>query len=299
MPPVSVLMPVHNGESFLHESIESILSQSFTNFEFIIINDASDDNTEQIILSYSDERIRYYKNQTRQGIANTLNSGLKLCKGELIARMDADDISEKDRLLTQVNFMKKHTSVSLAGSYISLFGDNINRIKKYPLTTKQINWAIFTTNPVAHSSVIFRASLYNAGNFFYQKEFSPSEDYELWSRLALICNIANIPEMLVRYRLHASQTSIVQQQEQILRKKEIQKNYIIQLFKISKDTKINELHLFLNQPSYFKMLRLLTFMPSFLFIVLINKNLSVSSALQYSGKIFYSWFRKRISLKFL
>lgn len=299
MPHVSVLMPVHNGESFLHESIESILTQSFTNFEFIIINDASDDNTEQIILSYTDERIRYYKNETRQSIANTLNNGLRLCKGELIARMDADDISEKDRLMMQVNFMRQHSSVSLAGSYISLFGAGSNRIKKYPLTTKQINWAMLMTNPVAHSSVIFKASLYNEGNFFYQKEFYPSEDYELWSRLALAHNIANIPQPLVRYRLHASQTSAVQQQKLTLRKKEIQKKYIAQLFKISSDTKINELHLFLNQPSYFKLLRLLTFLPSFLFIVLINKNLSISSALQYSGKIFYSWFRKRISLKFL
>ena len=109
-PLVSVLMAVYNGEKYLLEAIESILNQTYTNFEFLIINDGSTDSTEEIILSYSDQRIRYIKNEQNLKLIASLNKGLDLAKGKYIARMDADDISLPDRLEKQVNFLERNST---------------------------------------------------------------------------------------------------------------------------------------------------------------------------------------------
>lgn len=115
-PAISVLMPVYNSEKYLNEAIESILNQTFVDFEFIIINDASNDNSENIIESYQDSRIKYFKNEKNLGVAKTLNKGLKLAQGKYIARMDSDDISLPERLYKQFKFMEVYNDIDVCGS---------------------------------------------------------------------------------------------------------------------------------------------------------------------------------------
>ena len=119
---VTVLMPVYNGEMYLREAIDSILHQTFTDFEFLIINDGSTDNSETIILSYDDSRIRYEKNDSNLKLIATLNKGIELAKGKYIVRMDADDISIPDRIEKQVAFLEKNPDVGICGSWFTAFG---------------------------------------------------------------------------------------------------------------------------------------------------------------------------------
>ena len=121
-PTISIVMPVYNCENYLHEAIKSILEQTYTDFEFIIINDGSEDNSEDIILSYADPRIIYIKNDKNMKIVKTLNKGISLSRGKYIARMDADDICYRDRLEKQLSFMEKHKDIDLCGSYAQNFG---------------------------------------------------------------------------------------------------------------------------------------------------------------------------------
>ena len=115
---VSVIMPVYNGALYLREAIDSILSQTHTNLELIIINDGSNDNSEEIILSYEDNRIRYIINEKNSGICVTLNKGLDIAKGKYIARMDCDDISCPERLQMQIEYMEQNPSIGVLGSDI-------------------------------------------------------------------------------------------------------------------------------------------------------------------------------------
>jgi glycosyltransferase involved in cell wall biosynthesis len=130
-PLVTVLMPVYNGEEFLHEAIESILKQTYLNFELLIINDGSTDSSENIILSYPDTRIRYIKNESNIKLIATLNNGFALAQGKYIVRMDADDYSVKERLQKQVAFMEANPEVTLAGSWFETIGDEPSRVVKY------------------------------------------------------------------------------------------------------------------------------------------------------------------------
>ena len=129
MPRISVIMPAYNAEKYIREAIDSILAQTYTDFEFIIIDDASTDATASIVESYSDERIRFFRNEHNMGVANTLNRGLDLAVGEYIARMDSDDISLPERFAKQVEFMDTHTDVIVCGSNAIVFGDGINEYK--------------------------------------------------------------------------------------------------------------------------------------------------------------------------
>src|ERR1017187_7276972 len=122
-PYITVLMPVYNAAPFLREAIDSILNQTFKNFELLIINDGSTDNCEEIILTYKDPRIRYIKNETNIKLISTLNKGIKLSKGKYIVRMDADDISFPDRIEKQVNYMETNPAIALCGTWFSSFGD--------------------------------------------------------------------------------------------------------------------------------------------------------------------------------
>ena len=128
---ISVVMAVFNGGMYLRDSIQSILDQSLTNFEFIIIDDKSVDDSAKIITSFSDPRIRHIRNQTNLGLAASLNKGIKLAKGEYIARMDADDISLPNRLEIQANYLDFHPDISVVGSYVQTFNEKGLTTKLY------------------------------------------------------------------------------------------------------------------------------------------------------------------------
>jgi glycosyltransferase involved in cell wall biosynthesis len=202
-PRVTVLMPVYNGEKYLREAIDSILNQTFTDFELLIINDGSTDESQKIIESYNDKRIRLVNNETNLKLIETLNKGLKLAKGEYIARMDCDDIAMPDRFKTQVDYMDSHKDVGVCGSYIKTFiTGNKPRTRKLYTDSNEIRCTYLFWGCMAHPSVMLKKKLFSDNNLEYSKDFIHAEDYELWSRCLKLFNITNLPVPLLMYRVH-------------------------------------------------------------------------------------------------
>jgi glycosyltransferase involved in cell wall biosynthesis len=207
-------MPVYNGERFLRPAIESILCQTFKDFEFIIVDDGSTDSSVTIIRSYSDERIRLLQNTRNLGITRTLNTGLGVSGGEYICRMDADDISLPQRLQIQIDFMDSHRKIALAGSNVILIdfaGENRGR-EDHPTQPNLIKRRIFVHNPFAHSSVIIRSSVLKESGY-YDPQFLHNEDYDLWLRLAAKYQLANIEEPLLKRRIHEQNITVEKKSE--------------------------------------------------------------------------------------
>ncbi|MBR1605192.1 MAG: glycosyltransferase [Alphaproteobacteria bacterium] len=201
-PKVSVLMPVYNTkEEYLREAIESILNQTFRDFEFLIIDDGSTNNAKEVIWSYRDRRIKYFEQENR-GLIYTLNKGLELCKGEYIARMDSDDISLPERFEKQVDYLDEHPETGLVGSLIKTFPqENIIYIKEYSKYLDMIKG-----NQVAHPSIMVRKSILEKYHLKYEN-YLHAEDYELWTRMIKYTELYNLQEVLLNYRCHNDQIS--------------------------------------------------------------------------------------------
>jgi len=217
-PKVTVLMSVYNGESYLVQSIDSILKQTFKDIEFIIIDDGSTDKSLSIIKSYmnKDCRIKLIQNEENIGLTRSLNKGLALARGEYIARQDADDISLPDRLNRQVTFMDAHPEIGVCGSWVKKIGSYSHHIWKYPTDNDTIRACLLFTSAMAHPSVIMRKSLLVKIQLFYNPSYKRSQDYELWVRASQYFPLANIGEVLVLYRSHANQVGKVDSTEQRL-----------------------------------------------------------------------------------
>lgn len=200
-------MSVYNGQEHLKEAISNILDQSFSDFEFIIINDGSTDRTKQIIEQFAarDSRIRMI-NQKNAGLTVSLNRGINLSRGRYIARQDADDVSFPRRFEKQMSFLKKHPDVVLCGAWF--LEDNEGKgqmVRTYPLCDKVIRKNIKYVNHFCHPSVIFlKEAFARAGR--YDENFITAQDFELWIRLAEEGKVANIPEVLVKKRIGFSET---------------------------------------------------------------------------------------------
>jgi len=205
-PCVSVLMPVRNGGRYVEEAIQSILRQTFHDFEFIIIDDGSTDETGAFIERFRliDSRVRVHS-QPGQGLVAALNRGLSLARGRYIARMDADDVSLPDRLAVQVAFMESHPAVGICGTWIETFGSPQSDVRRYPSDGERISaWLLFES-VLAHPSVMIRNEVLAQHGLSYDAAVPHAEDYDLWVRAARHTGLANIPEVLVRYRLHPQQ----------------------------------------------------------------------------------------------
>lgn len=206
IPRVTVVMPVYNGEKYLREAIDSILGQTFQNFEFVIVNDGSTDNSESIILSYNDPRIVYLKNKSNSGICITLNRGLDVAKGEYIARMDCDDISMPNRLQEQLHFMDKHPEIAVAGTDIIVFGERVpERIVDMLRTPALCKMGLIFNSCCAHPSVMIRKSVLAEYHLRYKDEYKGREDFELWWQISKVSGITNIHKPLLKYRKHLAQ----------------------------------------------------------------------------------------------
>lgn len=207
MPKISVLMPVYNTEEkYLKESIESILNQTFTDFEFIIINDGSKNNTEQIILSYKDDRVKYIKNDKNLGIIETLNKGLSIANGEYIARMDSDDIALPERLEKQFNYMDKNINIGILGTWFKRIPHN--QIIQHPLDNDEIKFfLLYNFNVLGHPTIMIRTSIIQKYNLKYEEQNKHVEDYGLWLAMLNKTDFANIGEILVHYRWHSNNIS--------------------------------------------------------------------------------------------
>lgn len=198
--PISVIMPVYNAnQAELRIAIESILNQTFADFEFIIINDGSTNDSEEVILSYRDDRIRYYKNDENIKLIRTLNWGLELSDGEFIARLDADDYSEKTRFEKQIAVLRENPSVGIVSSYIIRIPNSTH--VKLPTESKDIKMFLrYCSNCVAHSAVMLRKSVLECNNLKYNENCLHAEDYKLWSDMSKYCEISTVPEYLLYYR---------------------------------------------------------------------------------------------------
>jgi len=213
-PKVSVLMPVYNAGVYLREAIESILDQTYLEFEFIIINDGSTDNSKEIILSYNDPRIKYFENKENLKLITTLNKGLEIASGKYIVRMDADDISLPNRIEKQVKFMDSNPEVALCGSWFKAFGES-NQIGKYATSNDDIRIRMLYQTQFCHPSVIIRKDILTQNKYKFDFNFIHAEDYELFVRISEKYKVANIPEVLLKYRQHVKNVSTSFKQTQV------------------------------------------------------------------------------------
>lgn len=199
LPLVSVVMPMHNAGRYLRGAAESILKQTYTHLEFIIIDDGSTDDSTAIIRSLNDPRIILHSYKEKQGLSKALNKGFELAKGEFIARMDADDISLDNRIEQQVNYMLANPGVGILGTQIIAIG---SKARLLPVTHKDITWHLFNACPFLHPSVMFRRSVVFEHRLFYDPSYDGAEDLELWVRAAQVTRLANLDKAYVKYRYH-------------------------------------------------------------------------------------------------
>jgi len=200
-PRVTVLMTVYNGSRFLRDSIRSILNQTFNNFEFIIVDDCSTDDSLKIIHSFVDSRIKVIRNPQNIGLTKSLNKGLKSAKGKYIARMDADDISLSDRLTLQYKYLEEHSDISLLGGGAHFIDENnkVTRTKLRLPDHDSILFYCFFNNPFIHSSVMFRREcLATVG--LYDEYYKYAQDYELWTRWTDHYKVANLSQVIIKWR---------------------------------------------------------------------------------------------------
>jgi Glycosyl transferase family 2 len=201
-PIVSVILPVYNCKEYLSAAIKSVVNQTFADFELIIIDDGSTDDSPSVLDTISDRRIRFYR-QGNQGLASTLNRGISLSRGVYIARQDQDDISDPRRLALQVAYMEAHPECVLLGAWAQIMEvDQLaRRFHRHPVEDATLRYQLLFNNPFVHSSVMLRHSaLLKVGGYTTDPERQPPEDYELWSRLSRIGSIANLGEVLLTYR---------------------------------------------------------------------------------------------------
>lgn len=210
MPRVSVLMPVYNvKEEYLRASIESILNQTFTDFEFIILDDCSSNNVEEIVKSYGDDRIRFYRNSENLGIAKSRNKLMDLARGEYSALMDNDDISHSERLKKQVDFLDNNPDISILSTAYETFPEK--HIIVHPKSVRYLD--LFRCCVITHPSVMYRTGSLREYKLKYKESYICSQDYELWARAIRYLKIANLDSVLLRYRLNPK--SITQKRQDL------------------------------------------------------------------------------------
>ena len=216
MPKVSVLMTAYNSEKYIAEAIESILGQTFSNFEFIIINDGSTDKTANIVEKYAkaDKRIKFVNNKNNQGLIAVLNQGLDLCRGEYIARMDSDDIAICDRLKIQVEYLDANPHVGVVGGWRKKFGPYIqDKIDKYPEHATFIGMLVDGC-PTVHPGATIRRKVLTDSDIRYNRDYLHAEDFKLWFDILKHAEIHNLPQVVVNYRWHDKNISVVSNKKQ-------------------------------------------------------------------------------------
>lgn len=199
-------MPVYNGAKYIAQAIESIGFQSFSDWELIIVDDGSTDETKEIISRYRDNRIYYFKNDRNRGLIYSRNKLIELASGEYIAFLDSDDLAEKRRLKAQVEFLDKHPHYAMCGTWAHLV-QNRNTIKKIrlPSSHQDIKCTLLFTSTFVHSSVMIRREVLKENP--YNPDFPLAEDYELWCRISKRYKLANLSRYLTGYRTHDTNIS--------------------------------------------------------------------------------------------
>lgn len=208
---ISIILPVYNREKFIAESIQSILYQTYQNFELIIVDDASTDDTVSIINKFEDSRIKFFQLKQNKGVSHALNLGFENAKGEYLARQDSDDVSIKDRFEIQTNFLNYNSEIDICGSGMK----TLKKIKKfkYPRLHNDIITSLLIENPLASPTIIFRKKVHKKVKFDESLRFG--EDYDFWSKALFLFKAHNLPDALVYYRFHQNQLSLRNKPKQI------------------------------------------------------------------------------------
>jgi glycosyltransferase involved in cell wall biosynthesis len=211
-------MPVLNGEAFLREAIDSVLKEPFSDLELMVVDDGSTDSTPAILAECAarDPRVRVHREEG-DNLATVLNRGFRLCRAPLFARLDADDVSVSGRLAAQVEFMASHPEVVLLGGQALLINEEGEDFAtaRYPLEDSGLRAALKTGNPFVHSAVAISREAFEAVGG-YRENLDHAEDLDLWLRLSERGKLANLPQPVVKYRIHGSQLSLQKQEDQAI-----------------------------------------------------------------------------------
>ncbi|SFD00614.1 glycosyltransferase family 2 protein [Flavobacterium phragmitis] len=292
-PIVSVLMPVYNGEKYLKEAIDSVLKQTYNDFEFIIINDGSSDQTETIILSYNDSRIKYVKNKINLGLIKTLNCGIELARGKYIARMDADDIAMLDRFEKQINKFISHSEIQMVNCKCLLLNEKGDKYRKnrtnITVNYQAIKYISIFESMIVHPGIMIETSIMKQFKYRDEPNTAYVEDFELWNRLfANNIRCYTIEEPLIFYRINSESITNTKGHEQKERIKRITQS-ILKQYDVIIDNKILDLILEDFHHCNYKLLKKMDSDISNFFISLLNKDL-VSKA-GYNDMVMWKNFK--------
>lgn len=241
-PKITVFMAAYNASAFIAESISSILNQTFNDFELLIVNDGSTDDTSSIVEKFNDNRIRLIHNDGNKGLPMTRNRLLALARGKYIAILDSDDIAYPDRLHAQYEFLGEHPEIALCGGHAKIIDENgiIQNRKLIVPTGENVDMALLFHNPFVNSSTMFKADVFRELNGY--KDFALSEDFDLFVRISEKYPVTNLDKFLVKYRIHGKNITIKRSDEQLKSEREIIQNMHATLGMLSNAALIN-LHL--------------------------------------------------------
>lgn len=215
-PLISVVMSTYNRENMVKESIDSILNQTFSDFEFIIIDDCSTDNTFEIIKQYNDDRIKLFRNEKNGGCTFNYHNAQNIAKGKYIAHIDDDDISLPLRFEKQFAYMEEHQNVTLLGTFIETFGENVRPSWVFYTDPLKLEFSMNFYNPICHSSVLYRKSFMEECGINYDISKKCAQDYDFYKQIIMNGGrLANLPNVLVKYRMHSKRLTDIKTTQDI------------------------------------------------------------------------------------
>lgn len=221
-PLVSVFITVYNAEKYISEALESILMQTYSNLEIIVVNDGSTDNSLEIINSYEDKRIKVINNKENKGIPFSRNLGLKNANGKYLVIMDADDISTPNRIEKQVEFMEKNPNIVASGTFYQYLGKTFSRkIKSKYIEPEQLKIQVLFSSPIANPTAIIRMDIIRKYNFLYNECYFVAQDYDMWVQLSKVGDLAILPEVLFKYRIGHNNISKLSRTQRAKERKKI------------------------------------------------------------------------------
>ena len=216
MPLLSVVMSTYNRENLVKETIDSVLAQTFEDFEFIIIDDFSSDSTFEVLSSYDDKRIHLYKNSSNKGCTFNYHIAQNLAKGKYIAHIDDDDICMPTRFEKQINYLENNPDISLLGTFVETFGENVRPSWVFYTEPEKIDFLMNFYNPICHSSIIYDKSFADKNFINYDLSCKCAQDYDFYKQFILKGGkIANLDEVLVKYRMHKVRLTDVYETQQV------------------------------------------------------------------------------------
>lgn len=201
--PIAVILPVHNGERYLATAIDSVLRQTYTEFELLVVDDGSTDRSPEIVRSYKDRRVRLVTLDRHEGLVSALNTGIRETQSEFVARMDADDISLPRRFERQRAFLQAHPEVGICGTFARNFGDR-RGVRRVPVQHADIRARLFFGWAMDHPTLFMRRDVVERHALYYNDDYRNTEDLDLLIRAAEVTQLANLSEVLLLYRVHAA-----------------------------------------------------------------------------------------------